>query len=54
MCHVMSINFIYVDAQDSLGKTSIVFSTLKPDGRWLHRRDPLLGKSMVAPAEGRT
>ncbi|CAK9035947.1 unnamed protein product [Durusdinium trenchii] len=37
---------------DSLGKTSIVFSTLKPDGRWLHRRDPLLGKSMVAPAEG--
>lgn len=37
---------------DTLGKTSIAFSTIPATGQWLHRRDPLVGKSMVTPAQG--
>lgn len=37
---------------DTLGKTSIAFSTIPATGQWLHRRDALVGKSMVTPAQG--
>lgn len=38
--------------KDTLGKTSIAFSTIPATGQWLHRRDALVGKSMVTPAQG--
>ena len=47
--HIFSVELL---AQDTLGKTSIAFSTIPATGQWLHRRDALVGKSMVTPAQG--
>lgn len=50
-CNVRSSQFCG-SSKDTLGKTSIAFSTIPATGQWLHRRDPLVGKSMVTPAQG--
>ena len=37
--------------KDTLGQASVPLSSV-PENKWLHRTDALVGKSMVAPAEG--